>query len=368
MKEYVLVTGGAGFIGINLVHRLLLDSSFGVVNLDKLTYAGNLESLDDISENPDHFFIQGDIGNRELVRYLLNTYKPRAIYNLAAESHVDRSIVDGGSFIQTNVLGTYNLLDEARSYWVNLESERKPKFRFIHISTDEVYGSLGETGKFTENSKFLPNSPYAASKAASDHFVRAFFHTYGFPTVTTNCSNNYGPHQFPEKLIPLIINNALEGKSLPVYGDGANVRDWIYVEDHCAALEMIMDKNRPGEVYNIGANDERKNIDVVRLICSILDELKPTWTNENIAARGINNYADLIFFVPDRPGHDRRYAIDSSKLTREIGWKPQVSFEDGLKKTVKWYLDNPEWVAHVKSGEYMDWINKNYSWRMEEDK
>ena len=327
-----------------------------------------MESLAGLITDPRHVFIQGDIGNRELVKHILNQYQPQALFNLAAESHVDRSIVDGSSFLQTNVTGTYNLLDEARSYWINLESDKKSLFRFIQVSTDEVYGSLGETGKFTETSRTLPNSPYAASKAASDHFVRAFFHTYGFPTVTTNCSNNYGPYQFPEKLIPLIINNALEGKSLPVYGDGANVRDWIYVDDHCAALEMIMRKNRPGEVYNIGASDERKNIDVVRLICSILDELKPVWNNEKIVARGLKQYSDLIFFVPDRPGHDRRYAIDSSKVQREIGWKPEVSFEDGLKKTVEWYLDHPTWVEHVKSGEYMDWINKNYSWRLEDQK
>jgi dTDP-glucose 4,6-dehydratase len=366
VEDYVLVTGGAGFIGVNLVHRLLSNNSLGVINLDKLTYAGNMQSLDDLSSNPNHVFVHGDIGNRELVRYLLRKYEPRAIFNLAAESHVDRSIVDGASFLQTNVLGTYNLLDEARSYWLNLDIDRKPLFRFIHVSTDEVYGSLGETGRFTEISRTLPNSPYAASKAASDHFVRAFFQTYGFPTVTTNCSNNYGPFQFPEKLIPLIINNALDGISLPVYGDGANVRDWIYVEDHCAALELVMERNRPGEVYNIGANDERKNIDVVRMICAILDELKPAWTNEKLAGRGLKQYSDLIYFVPDRPGHDRRYSIDSSKIKREIGWSPKVSFEDGLKLSVQWYLDHPEWVEHVKSGEYKDWIYKNYSWRLEE--
>jgi dTDP-glucose 4,6-dehydratase len=366
VDKFVLVTGGAGFIGVNLVHRLLTSKDHVVINLDKLTYAGNLESLNELSTNRNHLFVQGDIGNKELIRYLLTQYKPIAIFNLAAESHVDRSIVDGTSFLQTNVLGTYNLLEEARSYWQNLDIEKKPLFRFIHVSTDEVYGSLGETGKFTETSRTLPNSPYAASKAASDHFVRAFFHTYGFPTVTTNCSNNYGPFQFPEKLIPLIINNALDGKSLPVYGDGANVRDWIYVEDHCAALELIMEKNRPGEVYNIGASDERKNIDVVRMICSILDELKPAWTNVKMAQRGLKQYSELIYFVPDRPGHDRRYAIDSSKIKREIGWSPKVSFEDGLKLSVKWYLDHPEWVEHVKSGEYKEWISKNYSWRLEE--
>jgi dTDP-glucose 4,6-dehydratase len=366
VEKFVLVTGGAGFIGVNLVNRLLNTKDQVVINLDKLTYAGNMESLAELSENPNHLFVQGDIGNRELIRYLLTRYKPRAIINLAAESHVDRSIIDGATFLQTNVLGTYSLLDEARTYWLNLDIDKKPLFRFIHVSTDEVYGSLGETGRFTETSRTLPNSPYAASKAASDHFVRAFFHTYGFPTVTTNCSNNYGPYQFPEKLIPLIINNALDGKSLPVYGDGANVRDWIFVEDHCAALELIMEKNRPGEVYNIGANDERKNIDVVRLICSILDELKPVWTNEKLSGRGLKQYSDLIFFVPDRPGHHRRYAIDSSKIKREIGWSPKVSFEDGLRLSVQWYLDHTEWVDHVKSGEYKDWIHKNYSWRLEE--
>lgn len=366
--DVILVTGGAGFIGANLVHYLLKNGSYHVVNLDKLTYAGNMESLADLSENPDHTFIQGDIGNRELVRFILKEYQPQAVFNLAAESHVDRSIVDAASFLTTNVVGTYNLLDETREYWMNLENGRKQQFRFLHVSTDEVYGSLGEKGKFTETSRTLPNSPYAASKAASDHFVRAYFHTYGLPVVTTNCSNNYGPYQFPEKLIPLIINNALDGKSLPVYGDGANVRDWIYVEDHCAALKMIMERNRPGEVYNIGATDERKNIDVVRLICSTLDELKPVWTNENVSMRGINQYADLIFFVPDRPGHDRRYAIDSSKVEREIGWKPSIAFETGLRQTIQWYLDHHDWVEHVRSGEYMDWINKNYSWRLEEKK
>lgn len=359
--SFVMVTGGAGFIGANLVHRLLQNPSIGVVNLDKLTYAGNIESLTDLSENSNHIFVVGDIGNRELVRYLLHLYNPMAIYNLAAESHVDRSIADGAAFLETNVMGTYRLLEEAHAYWLKLDSERKGLFRFIHISTDEVYGSLGETGKFTETSRTLPSSPYAASKAASDHFVRAFFRTYGLPTVTTNCSNNYGPYQFPEKLIPLIIDNALAGRSLPVFGDGENVRDWIYVEDHCAALEMVMQKNRPGEVYNIGASDERKNIDVVRMICSILDELKPSWTNENLAARGLRQYSDLIYFVPDRPGHDRRYAIDASKVKREIGWQPVVSFEDGLKITVQWYIDHPGWVEHVKSGEYLEGLGKRRS-------
>ena len=365
--NYVMVTGGAGFIGANLVHRLLQNPSIGVVNLDKLTYAGNIESLMDQSENPNHIFVQGDIGNKELIRYLLDLYHPRAIINLAAQSHVDRSIVDGSAFLETNVMGTYRLLEEARAYWLKLNPESKGLFRFIHISTDEVYGSLGETGKFTETSRALPSSPYAASKAASDHFVRAFFRTYGLPTVTTNCSNNYGPYQFPEKLIPLIIDNALTGRSLPVFGDGENVRDWIYVEDHCAALEMVMQKNRPGEVYNIGACDERKNIDVVRMICSFLDELKPAWTNENLAARGLKQYSDLIYFVPDRPGHDRRYAIDPSKFKREIGWNPVVSFEDGLKKTVQWYIDHSDWVEHVKSGEYLDVFSKKQPRQPEEN-
>lgn len=356
--NFVMVTGGAGFIGVNLVHRLFTNTSFGVVNLDKLTYAGNIESLADLTENPDHIFIHGDIGNRELVRYILDLYKPRAIINLAAESHVDRSIADGAAFLKTNVMGTYALLEEARSYWESLDDEKKALFRFIHISTDEVYGSLGENGSFSETSRMQPNSPYAASKASSDHFVRAFYQTYGLPTVTTNCSNNYGPYQFPEKLIPLIIDNALDGRSLPIFGDGQNVRDWIFVEDHCAALELVLQKNRPGEVYNIGACDERKNIDVVRKICSILDELQPAWTNEKMAARGLKEYSELIYFVPDRPGHDRRYAIDPSKVSKEIGWRPVVKFDDGLRKTVQWYIDHREWVEHVKSGEYLEGFGK----------
>ena len=352
--DFILVTGGAGFIGVNFVHHLISTTPFGVINLDKLTYAGNIESLDDLAENSDHIFVRGDIGNRELVRYLLELYHPRYILNLAAESHVDRSIADGKAFLETNVMGLYGLLEEARAYWLDLDGDRKDAFRFFHISTDEVYGSLGATGKFTETSRMLPNSPYAASKAAGDHFVRAFYQTYGMPTVTTNCSNNYGPYQFPEKLIPLIIDHALEGRSLPIFGDGENVRDWIFVEDHCAALEMVMQKNRPGEVYNIGACDERRNIDVVRMICTILDELKPAWTNEKLAARGLKQYSELIYFVPDRPGHDRRYAIDPSKVVRDIGWQPVVKFEDGLKRTVQWYIDHQAWVEHVKSGEYLD--------------
>lgn len=366
--EFLLVTGGAGFIGANLVRRLIRATGYGVVNLDNLTYAGNLESLADISSDSRYVFAKGDIGNREFVRHLLNQYQPVAIFNLAAESHVDRSIVDAAAFLQTNVVGTYNLLEEARTYWENLPADKKMAFRFVHISTDEVYGSLGEHGKFSETSRTLPNSPYSASKASSDHFVRAFFHTYGLPTVTTNCSNNYGPYQFPEKLIPLIINNALDGKPLPVYGDGGNIRDWIYVEDHCAALQMILQNNTSGEVYNIGADDEQKNIDVVRQICAVLEEVQPAAGNEKLTARGLKHYADLITFVPDRPGHDRRYAIDSSKVKAEVGWRPAVKFRDGLRMTVEWYIEHTEWVEHVRSGAYKEWIHKNYAWRLEEKK
>jgi len=365
-NEFILVTGGAGFIGANLVHRLLKTTPYSVVNLDKLTYAGNLESLADLAGNSRHIFMRGDIGDRELVGSLLNQYQPAAIFNLAAESHVDRSIADAAIFLQTNVIGTYQLLEESRSFWESLPDDRKKAFRFIHISTDEVYGSLSETGKFTETSRTLPNSPYSASKASSDHFVRAFFHTYGLPTVTTNCSNNYGPYQFPEKLIPLMILNALEGKPLPVYGDGRNVRDWIYVEDHCAALQTILANNQPSEVYNIGADDEQKNIDVVTQICLLLEEIRPAMDNPKLIARGLKQYTDLITYVPDRPGHDRRYAIDSSKIKQASGWKPEVKFKDGLRQTIHWYLNHREWVDHVISGAYSDWIDQNYAWRLEE--
>lgn len=365
-NEKILVTGGAGFIGSNLVHHLVNHSGYRVVNLDKLTYAGNLESLADLRGDDRHIFIHGDIGDRNLVARLLREHRPVVIFNLAAESHVDRSIVDAAAFLQTNVVGTYHLLEEARQYWSELDGEDKEKFRFIHISTDEVYGSLEETGKFTEESRIQPNSPYSASKAASDHFVRAYFHTYGLPAVTTNCSNNYGPYQFPEKLIPLMIDHAIEGQPLPVYGDGRNIRDWIYVEDHCTALEQVWLHGRPGEVYNIGGNDEQRNIEIVNQVCDALEEFLPARSNLKITGKGLKGYPDLITYVPDRPGHDRRYAIDATRVEKEIGWQPQVKFTEGLRRTIRWYLDHPDWVEHVRSGAYMDWIKTNYSWRLEE--
>ncbi len=362
----VLITGGAGFIGNNLVRRLCLKGGYYVVNLDKLTYAGNLESLVDLQDHPRYTFVRGDIGDRVLVKSLLEKFNPIAVYNLAAESHVDRSIVSGFEFLQTNVLGTFNLLEETTAYWTGLEPNRKESFRFIHISTDEVYGSLGEMGKFTEQSQIQPNSPYSASKASSDHFVRAFFHTYGLPTITTNCSNNYGPYQFPEKLIPLMINHAIEAKPLPVYGDGGNVRDWIYVEDHCAALETVLEMAKPGEVYNIGGDSEQKNIDVVHSICDILEDAFPVQKNPEMMSKTTKKYLDLITFVPDRPGHDRRYAIDSSKISAGLGWKPAMSFQTGLRMTVQWFIENRTWVDHVQTGEYQKWMKENYEWRMEE--
>ncbi len=362
----IFVTGGAGFIGSNLVRRLCHGGKYQVINLDKLTYAGNLESMVDLQDNPCHIFVHGDIGDRALLKSLFEKYQPRAVFNLAAESHVDRSIVSGFEFLQTNVLGTFNLLEETTAYWNGLAPNQKGAFRFIHISTDEVYGSLGEMGKFTEQSQIQPNSPYSASKASSDHFVRAYFHTYGLPTVTTNCSNNYGPYQFPEKMIPLMINHAIEAKPLPVYGDGGNVRDWIYVEDHCAALEALLETNKPGEIYNIGGNSEYKNIEVVHFICDILEDAFPVRNNPNAKVKPIEKYQDLITYVPDRPGHDRRYAVDSNKIRTEVGWKPETTFQTGLRKTVKWYLENRIWVDHVRSGEYQMWMKKNYGWRMEE--
>jgi dTDP-glucose 4,6-dehydratase len=362
-KPIVLVTGGAGFIGSNLVHLLCAGGKYRVVNLDKLTYAGNLESLSDLDGNPDYNFIQGDIGNRELVRYIFNRYEPVAVFNLAAESHVDRSIVDAMPFLQTNVIGTANLLDQSRYYWEKLPGDRAEAFRFVHISTDEVYGSLGESGYFTEDTQIQPNSPYSASKAASDHLVRAYHHTYGLPVITTNCSNNYGPFQFPEKMIPLMILNALDGKSLPVYGDGGNIRDWLFVTDHCLALMTALEKGKPGEVYNIGGNNEQKNIDLVHLICSILDQRQPVRDNPRLKDRQLKQYADLITFVKDRPGHDRRYAIDSTKIQEQLGWKPRVTFEQGIQQTVDWYLNHPVWVEHVRSGDYARWIDRNYTQR-----
>jgi dTDP-glucose 4,6-dehydratase len=351
----ILVTGGAGFIGANFVLNWLSSSDAeGVVNLDKLTYAGNLENLKQLAKDSRHIFMRGDIGNKELITKLLTTYRPQAIVNFAAESHVDRSIHGPAEFIQTNIVGTFNLLECAREYWGSLEDVEKERFRFHHVSTDEVYGSLSPVAPaFKETNPYQPNSPYSASKAASDHLVRSWFHTYGFPVVTTNCSNNYGPYHFPEKLIPLVILNALNEKPLPIYGDGQQVRDWLYVGDHCSAIREVLANGRLGETYNIGGWNEKSNLDVVKAICSILDQLKPRIDGKQ--------YADQITFVKDRPGHDRRYAIDASKVERELGWRPIETFETGIQKTIQWYLDNPKWVEGVVSGSYRDWLQKQYS-------
>ena len=351
----ILVTGGAGFIGGNFVlDWLKVPSNEGVINLDKLTYAGNLATLESLKNNPRHIFIHGDIGDKELVAKLLKEYQPRAIVNFAAESHVDRSIHGPAEFVTTNIVGTFNLLERAREYWSGLDEAAKQAFRFHHVSTDEVYGSLSATDPaFAETNAYEPNSPYSASKAASDHLVRAWFHTYGLPVVTTNCSNNYGPYHFPEKLIPLVILNALNGKPLPIYGDGQQIRDWLYVDDHCSAIREVLAKGRLGETYNIGGWNEKANIDVVKTICSILDDLKPRADGKS--------YVEQITFVKDRPGHDRRYAIDASKVERELGWRPAETFEMGIRKTVQWYLDNPVWIEGVVSGSYRDWLSKQYS-------
>jgi dTDP-glucose 4,6-dehydratase len=352
----ILVTGGAGFIGANFVHDWLAQSDETIVNLDKLTYAGNLETLSMLAGDPRHVFVQGDICDRALVDHLLAQHRPRAIVHFAAESHVDRSIHGPAEFIRTNVEGTFSLLEAARAYWTASQGEIKTRFRFHHISTDEVYGTLGPTDPpFTEAHPFQPNSPYSASKAAADHLVRAWHHTYGLPVVTTNCSNNYGPYHFPEKLIPLMIVNALGGKPLPVYGDGRQVRDWLFVKDHCNAIRRVLEHGRLGETYNIGGWNEKANIDIVHMICALLDELRPR-------ADG-NSYCEQITFVTDRPGHDRRYAIDAHKIERELGWKPAETFETGLRKTVQWYLDHPQWVSNVQSGSYRSWIEKNYAER-----
>lgn len=350
----VLVTGGAGFIGSNFVHTWLGSGGEQVVNLDKLTYAGNLANLAAFKNDERHRFVQGDIGDRALVSRLLAEHGPRAVINFAAESHVDRSIHGPGDFIQTNVVGTFNLLEGVRSYWVELSAEEKAAFRFLHVSTDEVYGTLGpDDAPFSESNPYEPNSPYSASKAASDHLVRSWHHTYGLPVLTTNCSNNYGPYHFPEKLIPLVIHNALAGKPLPIYGDGRQVRDWLYVEDHCRAINAVLRSGRLGETYNIGGWNEMANLDVVRTICSILDELKPRLEGKA--------YAEQITFVRDRPGHDRRYAIDARKIEAELGWRPQESFETGIRKTVAWYLANQAWVEGVTSGAYRQWLDKQYA-------
>lgn len=354
MNDCILVTGGAGFIGSNFVLEQVAAGRL-VVNLDKLTYAGNLSNLASLQGEDRHVFVHGDIADRALLRNLLPQYRPRVIVNFAAESHVDRSIHMPGEFIQTNIVGMFNLLEEARSYWQELDPDSKADFRFLHVSTDEVYGSLGpEDPPFSEQNPYQPNSPYAASKASSDHLVRAYHHTYQLPTLTTNCSNNYGPYQYPEKLIPLVILNALEGKPLPLYGDGSNVRDWLYVRDHCTAIQEVMSRGRVGETYNIGGWNEKTNKDVVYGLCDILDELKPT---------GQGSYKQQIQYVTDRPGHDQRYAIDARKIEHELGWKPEESFETGIRKTVAWYLDNLDWVHNVVSGAYKSWIATNYTRR-----
>jgi dTDP-glucose 4,6-dehydratase len=340
----ILVTGGAGFIGSCFVRQWIASEPTPLVNLDKLTYAGNLDSLEPVIKNPRHLFVQGDIGDRDLVNRLLQEHRPGAIVNFAAESHVDRSIDGPGAFIQTNVVGTFQLLEAARDYWRSLPESDRQRFRFLHVSTDEVYGSLGPTGKFQETTPYSPNSPYSASKAASDHLVRAYHHTYGLPTLVTNCSNNYGPYQFPEKLIPLMILKCFRGEPLPLYGDGLNVRDWLFVEDHCQAIRRVLARGRVGETYNIGGNCERTNRDVVHAICDTVDRLRP-----DLPHRPCRN---LITRVPDRPGHDRRYAIDASKIQNELGWQPQQNFETGLELTIRWYMDNPLWIERVVSGKY----------------
>jgi dTDP-glucose 4,6-dehydratase len=347
----ILVTGGAGFIGANFVVDWCAQAGEPVVNFDKLTYAGNLGNLESLVDDRRHIFVRGDIGDRAAVNAVLVRHRPRAVVNFAAESHVDRSIHGPAAFIETNVVGSFNLLEEVRAYWSALEGGERDAFRFLHVSTDEVYGSLGPNDRgFTETTAYAPNSPYSASKAASDHLVRAYHHTYGLPTLTTNCSNNYGPRQFPEKLIPLMIVNALAAKPLPVYGDGLNVRDWLYVGDHCAAIRTVLAGGRPGETYNIGGHAEMTNIDVVRTLVRVLADVAPG-----------RDYASLITFVKDRPGHDRRYAIDASKIRRELGWSPQQTFETGLRATLRWYLDNARWLAAVTSGEYHRWIDLNYA-------
>ncbi len=349
----IIVTGGAGFIGSNFVLDWVAQTDETVVNLDALTYAGNLENLSSLSGNPCHVFVKGSIDDFDLVAKLLAEHKPRAIVNFAAESHVDRSIHGPGEFIQTNIVGTFNLLEAVRAYWGGLEGAAKADFRFLHVSTDEVYGSLAkDEPAFAETHRYEPNSPYSASKAASDHLVRAYHHTYGLPVLTTNCSNNYGPYHFPEKLIPLMIVNALAGKPLPVYGDGMQIRDWLYVTDHCSAIRTVLARGSVGEVYNIGGWNEKPNIEIVHTVCALLDELRPRSDG--------TPYKEQITYVKDRPGHDRRYAIDARKLERELGWKPAETFETGIRKTVQWYLDHAEWVANVQSGSYRDWVSKQY--------
>jgi dTDP-glucose 4,6-dehydratase len=352
----ILITGGAGFIGANFVLDWLTQSDEAILNVDKLTYAGNLRTLRPVEKNPAHVFARVDICDRGALDALFAEYKPRAVLHFAAESHVDRSIHGPADFVQTNVVGTFVLLEAARRYWASLDGEARDAFRFLHVSTDEVFGSLSPADpQFSETTPYAPNSPYSATKAGSDHLVRAYFHTYGLPTLTTNCSNNYGPYQFPEKLIPLMIANALAGKALPVYGDGRNVRDWLYVSDHCSAIREVLARGEPGQTYNIGGWNEKANIEVVETICDLLDAARP---------KGQGSYRDQIAFVKDRPGHDRRYAIDARKLERELQWKPAETFETGLAKTVRWYLDNQAWVDEVASGEYRKWVETNYTKRV----
>jgi dTDP-glucose 4,6-dehydratase len=353
----ILVTGGAGFIGANFVLDWLRESNEAILNIDKLTYAGNLHTLESLRGNANHLFVRADIGDRVALDTLFTTYKPRAVLHFAAESHVDRSIHGPADFVQTNVVGTFTLLEAARAYWSTLTPVKQLGFRFLHVSTDEVFGSLSATDSpFSEATPYAPNSPYSATKAGSDHLVRAYHHTYGLPTLTTNCSNNYGPYQFPEKLIPLIIANALAGQALPIYGDGQNVRDWLYVGDHCSAIREILARGAPGQTYNVGGWNEKKNIDVVHTLCDLLDALRP---------KASGSYREQIIYVKDRPGHDRRYAIDARKLERELGWRPAETFETGLAKTVRWYFDNQKWVNDVISGDYRDWIDTNYVQRGE---
>lgn len=357
MTDTILITGGAGFIGSNFVLQWIANTSGRVINFDLLTYAGNRENLRAVENNPRHTFVQGDIKDRSVISALLAEHKPRAVVHFAAESHVDRSISGPAAFLETNILGTFTLLEEAKAYWQVLPEDDKAVFRFLHVSTDEVYGTLRpEDPAFTETTPCAPNSPYAASKASSDFLVRAWHHTYGLPVLTTNCSNNYGPYQFPEKLIPLMILNALEGKPLPVYGDGLNVRDWLFVEDHCAAIRRVLERGRVGETYNIGGNSERTNIDVVTAICDILDELHPD--------SAIGSRRKLITYVKDRPGHDRRYAIDATKIALELDWRPAQPFESGIRRTIEWYLANPDWIRNVRTGAYRQWINQNYAERL----
>ncbi len=351
----ILVTGGAGFIGSNFIHTWLTELNEPVVNLDKLTYAGNPDNLLTVNQHPNYHFVHGDMGDRQLLAQLFTKFKPRAIINFAAESHVDRSIHGPADFIQTNVVATFNLLEETRNYFTQLPDSEKKAFRFLHVSTDEVFGTLGPNDPaFSETTPYAPNSPYSASKAASDHLVRAWHHTYGLPILTTNCSNNYGPYQFPEKLIPLMIAHALQGKPLPIYGDGKNIRDWLYVEDHCRAIMTVLEKGRIGETYNVGGLNEKTNLEIVEIICHQLDQLKPTSTP----------YSSLITFVKDRPGHDRRYAINANKIMHELQWRPRESFETGIEKTINWYLEHEDWVKNILSGQYRQWLEQNYQDRV----